>query len=89
MLLQTTEPGTTRVIGLSYYGDGAGDQYGAYLTGVSPTTHYWLPNFKDEQIACVQVKCPGDVIDGSDVIRDVATEVDLNIDHEEDICKFR
>jgi len=88
-LHQTLSPAETHVTGVSRYGDSRGDVYGTYVTGVRPVTYHWLPNAKYETIACVQVKCPGDVVDGSDVTPDVATEVELKIRRQNATCKFR
>ena len=48
-----------------------------------------MPNVKYENVACIQVKCPGDVTDGSDVIRNIPTEVELKVIHQRATCKFR
>ena len=61
--------------------------FGSYIAGAAPNTR--LTSRNNEQVACVQVKCAGDVADGSDVTLDVATHVDLTIVHKRATCKFR
>ncbi|KAI0220789.1 hypothetical protein LSAT2_027739 [Lamellibrachia satsuma] len=65
--IETLFPGETRVIGTSRYGNAEGDSFGTYVTGVNPTTYYWMPYARYENAARVQVKCPGDVTDAISV----------------------
>ncbi len=62
--------------------------YGTYIAGA--TSNIGMSDRSSyQQVACVQVKCPGDVADGNDITPDVATHVDLSVVHKRATCKFK